>query len=74
MNSIGPKAQGKSINRAALTGSLLRVLVGRRSSSLRPFLLRPSPSSVGPNRIATKQKTGDRSPAFLLFVLPIVQL
>jgi hypothetical protein len=28
MTSIGPKAQGKSINRAALTESLLRSLLG----------------------------------------------
>jgi hypothetical protein len=28
MTSIGPKAQGKSINRAALTESLLRHLLG----------------------------------------------
>jgi hypothetical protein len=28
MTSIGPKAQGKSINRAALTESLLRDLLG----------------------------------------------
>jgi hypothetical protein len=28
MTSIGPKAQGKSINRAALTESLLRYLLG----------------------------------------------
>jgi hypothetical protein len=31
MTSIGPKAQGKSINRAALTESLLRYLLGLAS-------------------------------------------